>query len=136
MKFLTLALTVAVAPLLHAQPCTLLTETFREANRLKNESKEFQKFRFSENQLQQVKLLPGLEKAVDGISVLQKTLDQDNESLVRGHLWQLDEKLAMHQLEALKKECPETGFKVYEDEVLYYKSKYKRSEEKAPKKPE
>ncbi|WP_159470605.1 hypothetical protein [Dyadobacter sp. 3J3] len=117
----------------YGQPCKLLTDTFREADKLRNGKDEFQRFRFSENQLDQVKLIPGLEKPVIGLKSLQKTLDQDYQSYMQGLFWQLDEKLAAHQVEEVKKECPETSFKVYEDEVLFYKSKYRAYDEKIDK---
>ena len=117
----------------YAQPCKLLTDTFREADKLRNGKEEFQRFRFSENQLDQVKLIPGLEKPVTGLKSLQKTLDQDYQSYLQSLFWQLDEKLAAHQIEEIKKECPETSFKVYEDEVLFYKSKYRAYDEKTDK---
>lgn len=117
----------------YAQPCKLLTDTFREADKLRNGKDEFQRFRFSENQLDQVKLMPGLEKPVLALKSLQKTLDEDYQSYMQSLFWQLDEKLAAHQIEEIKKECPETSFKVYEDEVLFYKSKYRVYDEKTDK---
>ncbi|MCF0057274.1 hypothetical protein [Dyadobacter sp. CY356] len=117
----------------HGQPCKLLTDTFREAEKLRNGKEEFQRFRFSENQLDQVRLIPGLEKPVTVLKSLQKTLDQDYQSFLQNLFWQLDEKLATHQVEEAKKECPETSFKVYEDEVLFYKSKYRVYDEKTDK---
>jgi hypothetical protein len=117
----------------YSQPCKLLTDTFREADKLRSNTDEFQRFRFSENQLDQVKLMPGLDKPVTGLKNLQKTLDQDYQSYAQGLLWQLDEKLAEHHVEAIKKECPETSFKVYEDEVLFYRSKYRPYDEKKDK---
>jgi hypothetical protein len=119
--------------LAYSQPCKLLTDTFREADKLRSNTEEFQRFRFSENQLDQVKVMPGLDKPVAGLKILQKTLDQDYQSYTQGLLWQLDEKLAEHQVEEIKKECPETSFKVYEDEVLFYKSKYRPYDEKKDK---
>lgn len=109
----------------YAQPCSLLTVTFREADKLRSEKEEFQRFRFSEKQLDQVQVLPGLDKGITNIRILQKVLDQDFDSYTRSLFWQLDEKLATHRLEEVKKECPETSFKVYEDEIIYYKSKYR-----------
>ncbi len=117
----------------YGQPCKLLTDTFREADKLRNGKDGFQRFRFSENQLDQVKLIPGLEKPVESLKSLQKTLDQDYQSYLQSLFWQLDEKLASHQVEEIKKECPETSFKVYEDEVFYYKSKYRAYDEKIDK---
>ncbi|MCF2443136.1 hypothetical protein L0657_04130 [Dyadobacter sp. CY345] len=109
----------------YAQPCSLLTDTFREADKLRSEKEEFQRFRFSENQLDQVQVLPGLDKGITNIRILQKVLDQDFDSYTKNLFWQLDEKLATHRLEEVKKECPETSFKVYEDEIVFYKSKYR-----------
>lgn len=109
----------------YAQPCSLLTDTFREADKLRSDKEEFQRFRFSENQLDQVQVLPGLDKGITNIRILQKVLDQDFDSYTKNLFWQLDEKLATHRLEEVKKECPETSFKVYEDEIIYYKSKYR-----------
>ena len=109
----------------YSQPCSLLTDTFREADKLRSEKDEFQRFRFSEKQLDQVQMLPGLDKGITNIRTLQKVLDQDFDSYSKNLFWQLDEKLATHRLEEVKKECPETSFKVYEDEIIYYKSKYR-----------
>jgi len=109
----------------YSQPCSLLTDTFREADKLRSEKDEFQRFRFSEKQLDQVQLLPGLDKGINNIRTLQKVLDQDFDSYSKNLFWQLDEKLATHRLDEVKKECPETSFKVYEDEIIFYKSKYR-----------
>ena len=109
----------------YSQPCSLLTDTFREADKLRSEKDEFQRFRFSEKELDQVQLLPGLDKGINNIRTLQKVLDQDFDSYSKNLFWQLDEKLATHRLEEVKKECPETSFKVYEDEIIFYKSKYR-----------
>jgi len=109
----------------YAQPCSLLTDTFREADKLRSDKEEFQRFRFSETQLDQVQVLPGLDKGITNIRILQKVLDQDFDSYTKNLFWQLDEKLATHRLAEVKKECPETSFKVYEDEILYYKSKFR-----------
>ncbi|GLU51964.1 hypothetical protein [Dyadobacter frigoris] len=132
-KVSVIILGLLVSSLTYGQPCKLLTDTFREADKLRNGKGESQRFRFSENQLDQVKLMPGLEKPVIGLKSLQKTLDQDYQSYLQGLFWQLDEKLAAHQVEEVKKECPETSFKVYEDEVLFYKSKYRVYDEKIDK---
>lgn len=117
----------------YAQPCKLLTDTFREADKLRKDNAEFQRFRFSNQQLDQVQLMPGLEKGVIGIKNLQKVLDQDFDSYTRNLFWQLDEKLATYKLGEVKKECPETSFKVYEDEIVYYKSKYRAFDPKIDK---
>jgi len=109
----------------YGQPCSLLTDTFREADKLRSDKDEFQRFRFSETQLDQVQMLPGLDKGIINIRTLQKVLDQDFDSYSKNLFWQLDEKLATHRLEEVKKECPETSFKVYEDEIIYYKSRFR-----------
>jgi len=116
-----------------AQPCKLLTDTFREADKLRSDKEEFQRFRFSEAQLNQVQVIPGLEKAVGYIKVLQKVLEQDFESYGQSLFWQLDGKLATYRLSEVKKECPETSFKVYDDEIQYYKSKYRAFDPKKDK---
>jgi hypothetical protein len=117
----------------YGQPCKLLTDTFREADKLRDGSAEFQRFRFSENQLDQLVLMPGLDKPVAVLKKLQKTLDQDYQSYTEGLRWQLDEKLALYQVEEIKKECPETSFKVYEDELNFYKSRYRVYDQKTDK---
>ena len=107
-----------------AQPCPLLTQTFAIADTLQKESGELYVFRFSTKQLDDLIQLPGLEKAIPAIKKLQKTLDEDYDSYKKGVLWQLDEKLAEKHLAELRKECPETGFMVFEKEIRYYKLKY------------
>lgn len=110
------------------QPCKLLTQTFAIADTMKKGSGELYVFRFSTKQLDDLQLLPGLEKAVPAIKKLQKTLDEDNSSFKNAVLWQLDEKLADRQLAELRKECPETGFMVFEREIEFYKLKYRKKE--------
>lgn len=117
----------------YAQPCKLLTDTFREADKLRKDNAAFQRFRFSNKQLDDVQLMPGLEKGVIGIKNLQKVLDQDFDSYTQNLFWQLDGKLATYKLGEVKKECPETSFKVYEDEIIYYKSKYRAFDPKIDK---
>jgi len=114
----------------NGQDCALLTQTFAVADTMKKESGELYVFRFSIKQLNVLQQMPGLEKPVLAIKKLQKTLDEDNVSFKTGILWQLDEKLAEKQLAELKKECPETGFKVFEREIGYYKLKYRAKEKK------
>ena len=128
MKYGFLAFFFLVSVLVKAQDCKLLTQTFAVADTLKKESEELYLFRFSTNQLDQLQQLPGLEKPILVLKNLQKTLDQDNDSFKKRVLWQLDEKLAEKQFAELKKECPETGFKVFEREIVYYKNRYKAKE--------
>ena len=128
MKYGFLASFFLVSVLVKAQDCKLLTQTFAVADTLKKESEELYLFRFSTNQLDQLQQLPGLGKPILALKNLQKTLDQDNDSFKKGVLWQLDEKLAEKQFAELKKECPETGFKVFEREIVYYKNRYKAKE--------
>ena len=128
MKYGFLAFFFLVSVLVKAQDCKLLTQTFAVADTLKKESEELYLFRFSTNQLDQLQQLPGLGKPILALKNLQKTLDQDNDSFKKGVLWQLDEKLAEKQFAELKKECPETGFKVFEREIVYYKNRYKAKE--------
>ena len=108
-----------------SQDCKLLKQTFAVADTMKNESGELYVFRFSTQQLDALQQMPGLEKSIPAIKKLQKTLDEDHGSLKNGTFWQLDEKLAEKQFAELKKECPETGFKVFEREISYYKLRYK-----------
>ncbi|TDE16229.1 hypothetical protein [Dyadobacter psychrotolerans] len=110
------------------QPCKLLTQTFAIADTMKKGSGELYVFRFSVKHLDDLQLLPGLEKAVPAIKKLQKTLDEDNSSFKNTVLWQLDEKLADRQLTELRKECPETRFMVFEREIGFYKLKYRAKE--------
>lgn len=124
---------VLVAGISYGQPCKLLTDTFREADKLRKDNTEFQRFRFSNQQLDQVQLMPGLEKGVIGIKNLQKVLDQDFDSYTQNLFWQLDEKLATYKLSEVKKECPETSFKVYDDEIMHYKSKFRAFDPKIDK---
>jgi hypothetical protein len=124
---------VLLATVCHAQPCKLLTDTFREADKLRSDQAEFQRFRFSNQQLDLVQQMPGLEKGVIGIKNLQKVLDQDFDSYTQNLFWQLDGKLATYKLSEVKKECPETCFKVYEDEIHHYKSKYRDFDPKIDK---
>lgn len=114
----------------NGQECKLLTQTFAVADTMKKESGELYLFRFSINQLEQLRYLPGLEKPILAIKNLQKTLDEDNDSFKKGVLWQLDEKLAEKQFAELKRECPQTGFKVFEREILYYKSRFRAKDTK------
>lgn len=107
------------------QPCALLTQTFSIADTIKKDSKELYVFRFSDRQLNEISVVPGLEKAVEGIKKLQKTLDEDHASLKERNLWQLDVKLAERQLAELRKECPETRFLVFEREMDYYRERYR-----------
>lgn len=116
--------------MVNGQDCALLTQTFSIADTMKKESGELYLFRFSLKQLDVLQQMPGLEKPILAIKKIQKTLDEDNVSLKNGILWQLDEKLAEKQLAELKKECPETGFKVFEREIEYYKSRYRAKEKK------
>jgi len=111
-----------------AQKCVLLTQTFAVADTMNKNHEQLYRFRFSEKQLNEIQMLPGLEKPIIAIKKLQRTLDEDFDSYSKSLLWQLDTKLAQKQLEELRKECPETAFKAYEDEILYYKSKYKAKE--------
>jgi|GEM_PF-6687928 len=106
-----------------SQPCKLLTQTFAIADTIKKDSEELYRFRFSTGQLDALQQLPDLEKAVLALKKLQKTLDEDNASYRAGTLWQLDEKLAQKHFDELKRECPETGFKVFEREIAFYKSR-------------
>jgi hypothetical protein len=108
-----------------AQPCKLFTQTFAVADTIKRETGKLYRFRFSDTQLNALKSLPDMEKPVDAVSKLQKTLNEDNDSYEKGVFWQLDTKLAVKQFEELKKECPETGFRVFEKEIEFYKSKFK-----------
>ena len=108
-----------------SQDCKLLTQTFAVADTMKKESGELYVFRFSAQQLDALQQMPGLAKSIPVIKKLQKTLDEDNGSLKNGIFWQLDEKLAEKQFAELKKECPETGFRVFEREISYYKLRYK-----------
>lgn len=114
----------------HSQPCALLTQTFSIADTIKKDSKELYVFRFSDKQLNEISVIPGLEKAVTGMRKLQKTLDEDHESLKEGNVWQLDVKLATRQLEELRKECPETRFQVFERELNYYRSQFQPRRDK------
>lgn len=107
------------------QDCKLLSQTFAVADTMKKESGELYIFRFSTQQLDALQQMPGLEKSIPVIKKLQKTLDEDHGSLKNGTFWQLDEKLAEKQFAELKKECPETGFRVFEREISYYKLRYK-----------
>ena len=125
MKYCFSAFFFLLSVAVNGQDCKLLTQTFAIADTMKKESGELYLFRFSANQLDQLQQLPGLEKPVLALKNLQKTLDQDHDSFKNGVLWQLDEKLAERQFAELKKECPETGFKVFEREILYYKSRFK-----------
>jgi hypothetical protein len=111
-----------------SQPCQLLTQTFAIADTIKKDSKELYRFRFSDRQLADLESVIGLDKAVPALRKLQKTLDEDNASLTSGFFWQLDEKLADKQLGALKKECPETLFGVFQREIDFYKSKFKEKQ--------
>lgn len=113
-----------------SQPCKLLTQTFAIADTIKKDSEELYRFRFSTGQLDALQQLPDMEKPVLALKRLQKTLDEDNESYQNGTLWQLDQKLADKHFEELKRECPETGFKVFEREIRFYRSKYKLKERK------
>ena len=124
---------VLLANMGYTQPCKLLTDTFREADKLRKDNAEFQRFRFSTEQLDQVQLMPGLEKGVIGIKNLQRVLDQDFASYTQHLFWQLDEKLATYKLSEVQKECPETSFKVYADEIVYYQSKYRAFDSKVDK---
>jgi hypothetical protein len=124
MKFSFLFGLVMLPVLAKSQPCALLTQTFAVADSIKKDSKELYVFRFSEKQLDDIRSLPGLEKPVDAIKKLQKTLDEDNASLKNGILWQLDMKLAEKQFAELNMECTETGFQVYRREIDYYKSRF------------
>lgn len=113
-----------------SQPCDLLTQTFAVADTMQQDSMELYVFRFSEKQLSEIRPMTGLEKAVDAIAKLQKTLDEDHASYKKRVLWQLDMKLAEAQFTALRKECPETGFKVFKREMDYYHRRYKPKTEK------
>ena len=113
-----------------SQPCKLLKQTFAIADTIKKDSEELYRFRFSTGQLDALQQLPDMEKPVLVLKRLQKTLDEDNESYQSGTLWQLDEKLADKHFEELKRECPETGFRVFEREIRFYRSKYKLKESK------
>ncbi|HEV7381660.1 MAG TPA: hypothetical protein VGN64_17810 [Dyadobacter sp.] len=126
MKWIVIfGIVVLFASSAQSQPCTLLTQTFAVADTIKKDSKELYVFRFSDQQLNEISVVPGLEKAVAGIKKLQKTLDEDNVSLKQGNLWQLDVKLAERQLKELRSECSETRFLVFEREMNYYREKFK-----------
>jgi flagellar motility protein MotE (MotC chaperone) len=114
-----------LAMVARGQDCKLLNQTFAVADTIKKESGELYVFRFSAKQLDDLQKLTELEKPLQEIKKLQKTLDEDYASYKNGILWQLDEKLAERQLAGLRKQCPETGFKVFEREINYYKEKYK-----------
>lgn len=114
-----------LASSVQSQPCALLTQTFAVADTIRKDSNELYVFRFSDRQLNEISVIPGLEKAVTGMRKLQKTLDEDHTSLKEGNLWQLDGKLAEKQLAELRRECPETKFLVFEREMSYYRKKYK-----------
>lgn len=124
MKYSFLVFLMMLSLSVKSQPCALLTQTFAVADTIKRDSKELNVFRFSEKQLNDIRTLPGLEKAIDAIKKLQKTLDEDHTSLKNGILWQLDVKLAEKQFAELKKECPETSFGVYRREMDYYRSRF------------
>ena len=111
-----------------AQKCVLLIQTFAVADTINKDSNKLYRFRFSEKQMNEIQMLPGLEKPIIAIKKLQRTLDEDFDSYSKSLLWQLDTKLAQKQLEELRKECPETAFRAYENEILYYKSKFKAKE--------
>jgi len=128
MKYCFSAFFFLMSLIANGQDCKLLTQTFAVADTMKKEGGELYVFRFSAKQLDVLQQMPGLGKAIPVIKKLQKTLDEDNVSLKNGILWQLDEKLADKQFAELKKECPETGFKVFEREIGYYKMKYKAKE--------
>ncbi|WP_221393318.1 hypothetical protein [Dyadobacter sp. NIV53] len=125
MKYGFFAFFFHLSIIVKSQDCKLLTQTFAVADTMKKESGELYVFRFSTQQLDALQQMPGLAKSIPVIKKLQKTLDEDNTSLKNGTLWQLDEKLAEKQFAELKKECPETGFKVFEREISYYKLRYK-----------
>ena len=111
-----------------AQKCVLLIQTFAVADTINKDLNKLYRFRFSEKQMNEIQMLPGLEKPIIAIKKLQRTLDEDFDSYSKSLLWQLDTKLAQKQLEELRKECPETAFRAYENEILYYKSKFKAKE--------
>ena len=113
-----------------AQKCVLLSQTFAVADTINKNHEQLYRFRFSEKQLNEIQVMPGLEKPVVAIRKLQRTLDEDFDSYSKALFWQLDTKLAQKQLEELRKECSETAFKAYEFEMVYYKSKYKAKEVK------
>lgn len=125
LKHCLLGVMVLTSLAVKSQPCALLTQTFAVADTIKKDSKELYLFRFSEKQLLDIRPLPGLEKAVDMLKKLQKTLDEDHASLQKGVLWQLDTKLAEKQFAELRAECPATEFKVFQREIAYYKSRFK-----------
>jgi len=124
MKYSFLVILMVLSLSVKSQPCALLTQTFATADTIKRDSEELYVFRFSEKQLNDIRTLPGLEKAIDAVKKLQKTLDEDHTSLKNGVLWQLDVKLAEKQFTELKKECPETSFGVYRREMDYYRSRF------------
>jgi hypothetical protein len=128
MKFRLSALFFLSALFSKAQDCKLLTQTFAIADTMKKEGGELYVFRFSLKQLDDLQQLSGLGKPILAIKKLQKTLDEDNASLKNSTFWQLDEKLADKLFNDLKRECPETGFKVFEREINYYRGKYKVKE--------
>ena len=133
MKYCFSAFFFLLSWIANGQDCKLLTQTFAVADTMQKGSGELYVFRFSAKQLDVLQQMPGLEKAIPSIKKLQKTLDEDNVSLKNGILWQLDEKLAEKQFAELKKECPETGFKVFEREIGYYKMKYRAKEKEEVK---
>jgi len=124
MKYSFLVILIVLSLSVKSQPCALLTQTFAIADTIKRDSEELYVFRFSEKQLNDIRTLPGLEKAIDAVKKLQKTLDEDHTSLKNGVLWQLDVKLAEKQFAELKRECPETSFGVYRREMDYYRSRF------------
>jgi len=125
-KYTFLILFIFVSSLnLKAQKCVLLTQTFAIADTINQNPEKLYRFRFSEKQLNEIQMLPGLEKPVTTIRKLQRTLNEDFDSFSQQIFWQLDTKLAQKYLDELRTECPETAFKAYQNEIVYYKSKYK-----------
>ena len=130
MRYALFVLLFAVPFFATSQPCKLLTQTFAIADTIKKDSEELYRFRFSTGQLDALQQLPDMEKAVLALKKLQKTLDEDNASYQAGTLSQLDEKLAQKHFDELKRECPQTGFKVFEREIGFYRGRYRAKEQK------
>lgn len=84
-------------------------------------------YRIGEKSLSRGRLIPGIGQASTMLSILQEHLERANNLYKEGKLWHFSDFGDEYKLiDNLRVECPTISLKGYEDEIAFYKSKYRK----------